>query len=316
MSLLVAGQILGLSFACGLNLYLTVAALGILSRVGIIELPAGLEGLQGGIVLGSALVLFLVEAIVDRTRHADSLWDAVHTLVRLPAAALLSMAVVWDRSGGVLAAAAILGLAVALASHSTKAGLRIALNTTSQPGRLWISGGEDLLALAFATLSFLDPRTAFIGSITAVVIIALMAQGYWRAGVLGIRALHAFLRSLFAPAGWREGSDIPRWVTDALGPVPLGSAPPKAARVALDSPAAGAFRNGWLVTTADGALFLYRTLRGPQPCPLPPLRELQAEPGPWTDLVRFNDQDGEPCTLYVLKEGPAPELVVSALESA
>ncbi len=316
MTFVLASQILGLSFACGLNLYLTIAALGLLSRFGLIQqLPPGLQGLEGAIVIASAVTLYLVETVVDKTRHVDSLWDTVHTFIRPPAAALLATAALWGSRPGIIAIAAVAAFLVALATHGTKAGLRMALNTTMSGGRVWISIGEDLLALSFAVLAFLDPRTALIATAAALGVLLIVGPAYWRAVLLGVRSLRAWLGSLFTPSGWREADRIPRRVRSQLEPLPLGAAPPRAARAALDSSTTGSFRNGWLVLTADGPVFVYRTLRGRRRTALPEPGYATGKTGTWTDTVHVESDQGT-YTLHVLKDGPAPDLIISALEQA
>jgi hypothetical protein len=315
MNVILAGQILGLAFACGLNLYLAVAALGLLVRFDLVpQLPPGLQGLEGWIVISSALTLFLVEAVVDKTRHVDSLWDTVHTFIRPPAAALLAIAALWARPTTLIVLMASAAFLVALLAHGTKAGLRLALNTTAADGRIWISVFEDLLALTIAVLAFLDPRTALIAIAVLVLLLLLAGPPYWRAVALGLRSLRAWLRSLFRPAGWREADGIPARIQRRLDPMPLGAAPPRAARAALDAPDTGAFRNGWLVLTAEGPLFLYRTITGARRLPLPPARKATGRAGPWTDTVHVETDDETGYTLHVLKDGPAPDLLADALE--
>ena len=89
-SIVLAGQLLGTAFACGLNLYATVALLGIAARVGLTSLPPGMTGLSNGVVIGSAAALYIIEFVIDRTPVADHVWEAVHTIIRPAAAALLA----------------------------------------------------------------------------------------------------------------------------------------------------------------------------------------------------------------------------------
>src|SRR3954447_15818909 len=84
------GFALGTSFASGLNVYATVAAAGLFQRFGIIQLPDSLQVLANPFVLGIALTLFVVEFIADKIPYVDSVWDAVHTFIRPPAAAIIS----------------------------------------------------------------------------------------------------------------------------------------------------------------------------------------------------------------------------------
>ena len=84
------GYILGTSFASGLNLYATVAAAGLLERLGLVQLPQPLHVLSNPLVLGIAVAMFVIEFVADKVPYFDSVWDAVHTFIRPPAAAFLS----------------------------------------------------------------------------------------------------------------------------------------------------------------------------------------------------------------------------------
>lgn len=315
MTPVILGQVLGVSFACGLNLYLTVAALGLLSRIGVIQaLPPGLQGLEGMIVIASAALLYLVEAVIDKIRHVDSIWDAVHTFIRPPAAALLAVGIVWGAPLPLVVAAAAIALFTALLAHGTKAGLRLALNTGMRGGHVWLSMAEDLLAIAFATMALLDPSLALIGTATILVLLLLIGPRYWRAFRLGTRSLGAWLRTLFSPGRWREIDEMPRGVRARLDPVPLGGAPPRAVRAAVHGLAsAGAYRNGWLVITATGPLFVYPTLLGHRSIPLPVPRTMEVDEGVWADIIHVGADDDSHYRLYILKDSPAPEIITHNL---
>ena len=316
MSTLLLGQVLGVSFACGLNLYLTVAALGILSRVGVLQsLPPGLQGLEGLIVIASAATLFLVESVIDKVRHADSLWDTVHTFIRPPAAALLAIGIMWGQAPGSAVTAAAIAFFTALAAHGTKAGVRLALNAGMRTGRAWVSIGEDVLAVAFATMAFLDPATALIGTGVVLVLILLVGPRYWRAFRLGLRALTAWVRTLFSPARWREADELPRSIRTALPDVPLGTAPPRGTRAAIHGlRGTGAYRNGWLVITTDGPVFVYRTLLGSRRLDLPTPTHVRADRGVWTDMVEIEAGEDTQYRLYLLKDGPTLDAALPHLQ--
>ncbi len=139
---------LGAGFSSGLNLYATVATLGLFQRYGLIHLPASLAVLSHPIVIGIAVALYLVEFFADKIPYFDSLWDAIHTFIRPPAAAVLAYAA----AGGVAPewrwAAALLAGGVAFTSHGAKASTRAAVNTSPEPFSNWVlSIGEDLLAV-------------------------------------------------------------------------------------------------------------------------------------------------------------------------
>ena len=319
MTPVLLGQLLGVAFACGLNLYITVAALGLLSRFGIIDgLPAGLRGLEGLIVIGSAVALYLIEAVIDKVRHADSLWDTVHTFIRPPAAALLAVGALWAEPLEWKIGGAAFAFVVALAAHGTKAGFRVSLNTGNARGwrPVWISLTEDVAAVAFAVAALEAPSTALVAGGVALTLIVLFGHRLFRAFALGIRALAAWLRALFGPARWREADELPRDVHALLDRAPLGSAAPRGARAGLNGvPGVGAYRNGWLVITPDGPIFFYRTLFGVRSATLPAARSIEVDRGVWADLVRVSAEDGD-YTLFLLKDGPAANLALNDFHPA
>jgi hypothetical protein len=163
------GLALGAGFSSGLNVYATVATLGLLQRFGILHLPPSLAALSHTWVLAIAIALYLIEFFADKIPYFDTAWDAIHTFIRPPAAALLAFAA----SGGAPAewrwGAALLAGGVALTSHSTKASARAAVNTTPEPFSNWIlSFGEDLLAVWLTWMATLHPVA------TTVIVAALI----------------------------------------------------------------------------------------------------------------------------------------------
>src|SRR5206468_1221318 len=127
------GLALGAGFSSGLNLYATVATLGLLQRFGVLQLPPGLQGLSHPWVLGIALALYLLEFFADKIPFVDTVWDAVHTFIRPPAAALLAFAATGAAPPEWRWGAALIAGGVALTSHGTKASARAAVNTSPEP---------------------------------------------------------------------------------------------------------------------------------------------------------------------------------------
>jgi hypothetical protein len=164
------GWTLGTSFASGLNLYATVAAAGLLQHFGIVQLPSSLQLLAQPIVWGVALALFVVEFIADKIPVVDSAWDAVHTFIRPPAAALLAYGAFADVPEGWKLGAALLAGGVAFTSHGAKATTRAAANTSPEPFSNWIlSSVEDVLAVGLAWLAAEHP--VLTGAIVVVLVI-------------------------------------------------------------------------------------------------------------------------------------------------
>jgi hypothetical protein len=176
------GFALGTSFASGLNLYATVAAAGLLQRFGIVHLPAQLEVLANPIVMGLALALFVIEFIADKIPYVDSVWDAVHTFIRPPAAALLSYSAF---AGGVpeewRVGAALLAGGVALTSHSAKATTRAAANVSPEPFSNWaLSLAEDSVAVFLSWMAAAHPLITAAIVVVLVIVAVLLIWRFFR----------------------------------------------------------------------------------------------------------------------------------------
>jgi len=140
--------VLGTGFSSGLNLYATVATLGLLQRFGVIHLPEKLQVLSHPMVLGVALGLYLVEFLADKVPYVDSVWQAVHTFIRPPAAALLAFSVTAAATEPWRWVAALLAGGIALTSHGTKASARAAVNMSPEPLRVtWFAAAHPRIAV-------------------------------------------------------------------------------------------------------------------------------------------------------------------------
>jgi hypothetical protein len=167
------GLALGAGFSSGLNLYATVATLGLLQRFGVLHLPQSLEVLSHPWVLGIAIVLYLIEFLADKFPYFDTIWDAIHTFIRPPAAALLAYAAAGSAAAEWRWGAALLAGGVALTSHGTKASARAAVNTSPEPFSNWaLSFGEDILAVWLTWMATAHPLAA---SIIVAALVALSA---------------------------------------------------------------------------------------------------------------------------------------------
>ena len=166
------GLALGAGFSSGLNLYATIATLGLLERYGIIHLPGSLQVLSHPWVFGIALALYAIEFLADKIPYVDTVWDAVHTLIRPPAAALLAYGATVAAPAEWRWSAALLAGGVALTSHSTKASTRAAVNTSPEPFSNWLlSLGEDALAVWLTWMATVHP-TATIVVVTLLIALA------------------------------------------------------------------------------------------------------------------------------------------------
>ena len=317
--LIVLGQITSAAFAAGLNLYLTVALIGLSSRLNLLPaLPPGLQGLENPIILASAIALYVIEFVVDKVPHADSVWDALHTVIRpLGAAFLAALALDGTALEFQIGAGLIAGI-IALGAHGTKAGLRLVLNRSpSKLRNTFLSTFEDLCAAALAVLALRFPVAAVGAGAAAALILLLFGPRLWRASTLGVRAIAARLRGFFGVSGWRPVGELPPRMRSLIEQAPLGRAEPRAVRAALKGvPGVAAYRNGWLVVCHDRTTFIYRSLTGFRLLHLPPIGEPMVRRGAWADSVEFHVKNGRRCTLFLLKDGPSAEVTVAGLNGA
>jgi hypothetical protein len=182
MDLLVTlGRTLGFSLAAGVNLYATVALLGLASRYGWVALPEQFQAFNHPWVIGLAGALYVVEFFADKIPWVDTMWDTVHTFIRPVGGALIAVATLGEASPTVEGLIALLGGAVAASSHVTKAGTRVAANASPEPFSNWaLSLIEDVfvVTLGFVTLKY--PLVALGVSVLVLVAMALGARWIWR----------------------------------------------------------------------------------------------------------------------------------------
>ena len=164
---------LGAGFSSGLNLYATVATLGLLQRFGVVHLPEPLAAVGRPWVTGVAIALYLIEFFADKVPYLDTIWDFVHTFIRPPAAAVLAYAAAGSLGADWRWGAALLAGGVALTAHGTKASARAAVNTSPEPFSNWaLSFGEDMLAVWLTWFATAHPLAA---TIVVAVLMALSA---------------------------------------------------------------------------------------------------------------------------------------------
>jgi len=175
------GLVLGAGFSSGLSLYATVATLGVLQRFGVIHLPQSLEILGHPAVLGTAILLYVVEFLADKIPYVDSIWQAVHTFIRPPAAALLAFGAMGSAPAQWRWAAALLAGGVALTAHSTKASARAAANVSPEPFSNWtLSFGEDLLSVWLTWLATAHPLAAIVTVCGLILLSAILLYYLFR----------------------------------------------------------------------------------------------------------------------------------------
>jgi len=180
--------LVAIGFAAGLNLYATVAALGLLARFGHLPLPAGLQLLGNWPVIAASIALFGIEFVADKIPAFDLIWNALHTFIRVPVAGLLAYRATSQLSPEHQLLAALVGAAVALIAHGGKTAARAAVTPSPEPfSNISLSLGEDILAIALVWLATKHPYAAGMIALGLVLIIVLLVR-------LVIRALRALFR--------------------------------------------------------------------------------------------------------------------------
>ena len=172
-SLLAVAAALG--WASGLRLYAVVFLTGIAGFLGWVDLPAGLKLLQSPVMLGASGLMLVVEFFADKIPGIDTLWDLIHTLVRIPAGAALAAAVFGADSSSWAMAAALMGGTLAATSHVAKATTRAALNTSPEPfSNLAMSLLGDSVVPASLWLSWAHPSLFFVALAVALVVMIVL----------------------------------------------------------------------------------------------------------------------------------------------
>ena len=149
---------MGTAWTSGINLYATVAALGIAGRSEMIQLPPELQVLTHPVVIAVACIMYVIEFFADKVPWVDSGWDVIHTFIRVPAGAILAAKSLGDMSPPLELAALLAGGTVALAAHGTKATVRLAINTSPEPFSNWTASfSEDVAVLGSIWMVFNHP---------------------------------------------------------------------------------------------------------------------------------------------------------------
>ena len=185
-----------LGWASGLRLYAVLFIVGGLGYLNWIDLPTGLDVLSHPFVLAASGFMCFVEFFADKIPAVDSLWDAVHTVIRIPAGAALAASVFGDSSSATMLAAAILGGTLAAGSHFVKAGSRAVINTSPEPFSNWTASvGEEIAVGSVLWLAFTYPLVAL------AVVLVLTGLAIW----LIPKLWRAFRRILERVSGWFGG---------------------------------------------------------------------------------------------------------------
>jgi len=179
-----------IGFAAGLNLYATVAVLGLLARFAHLPLPVGLQLLQSWSVIAASTAMFVVEFFADKIPAFDLIWNALHTFIRVPVAGLLAYRATAQLSPEHQLLAALVGALVALIAHGGKTAARAAVTPSPEPfSNISLSLGEDVLAIS---LTWLATRHPYIAGTLALILVAAI--------LLIVRMVIRAMRELFRGA--------------------------------------------------------------------------------------------------------------------
>src|SRR4029453_5660986 len=155
------GRTLGFSLAAGVNLYATVAILGLAAKYGWVALPDQFQAFNNDYIILAAIVMYVIEFFADKIPYFDSLWDAIHTAIRPIGGALIAVAPLGDRAPATQGFVAPLGGTVGASSHLTKTSPRAVANTSPEPFSNWLlSLGEDVFAVGLGYLALKYPMLA------------------------------------------------------------------------------------------------------------------------------------------------------------
>jgi hypothetical protein len=176
------GLIVAVSFAAGLNVYATVATLGLLAHAGLLDLPAGLHVISSWWVIVASGALFAVEFVADKIPVFDLFWNALHTFVRVPVAALIAYGATSQLSAEKQLLAALAGGAIALAAHGGKTAARVAVTPSPEPvSNFALSATEDMLAVFLTWLATQHPIAAGVTAAAFLAAIAVVMRRVLRA---------------------------------------------------------------------------------------------------------------------------------------
>lgn len=188
----------GLAWASGMRLYAVVFLAGLLGRLEYLHLPASLQVLENPWVLGLSGVLLLVEFLADKIPVVDSLWDSVHSFIRIPAGALLAALALGDHDPTWMVVAGLLGGTLSAGTHALKAGSRALINTSPEPfSNIATSLGEDVLVGSGLAVAIFHPLLFLVLLGFFVALLIWLLPKLWR----GARSLFGWLFGRPRPDG-------------------------------------------------------------------------------------------------------------------
>ena len=188
---------MGAAWTSGINLYATIAALGIAGRSEMIQLPPELQVLTHPAVITIACIMYVIEFFADKVPYVDTGWDILHTFIRVPAGAILAAKSLGDMNPALEFAALLAGGTVALAAHGTKATMRLAINTSPEPFSNWTASfTEDVAVLGSIWMVFNHPIVMLILVLSFLALVVWLVPKLLRLAKRGFQALRNRLRGV------------------------------------------------------------------------------------------------------------------------
>ncbi len=185
---------MGVAWASGINLYAAVAVLGLAGNAGYVQLPDTLAIVEDPLVIIAACFMYCVEFFADKIPGVDSTWDALHTFIRIPAGAMLAAGAVGDVTPALAVAAGLVGGGITAATHATKAGSRVLINTSPEPFSNWFASiAEDLAVFAGLWAALAHPVIFLILLVLFLLTLWWLLPKVWR----GVRTVFRKIAALF-----------------------------------------------------------------------------------------------------------------------
>ncbi len=188
---------MGTAWTSGINLYATVAALGIANQAQLIQLPPDLQVLSHPAVIAIACIMYVIEFFADKVPYVDSGWDVLHTFIRIPAGAILAARSLGDMNPALELAALLAGGSIALAAHGVKATTRLAINASPEPFSNWAASvTEDIAVFGSVWMMFNHPIIMMIFVATFVALCVWLVPKLFRLAKRGFAALRDKIRGV------------------------------------------------------------------------------------------------------------------------
>ncbi len=185
---------LGVAWASGINLYAAVAVLGLAGNAGYVQLPDTLTIVEDPLVILAACFMYCVEFFADKIPGVDSTWDALHTFIRIPAGAMLAAGAVGNVDPALAVAAGLVGGSLTAATHATKTGTRMLINTSPEPFSNWFASiTEDLAVFAGLWAALAHPVIFLILLFVFLLALCWLLPKVWR----GLKAVFRKIATMF-----------------------------------------------------------------------------------------------------------------------